>query len=126
MIFSYRCQYKEFETRELKLKKEHDDFHHNLLASETPVPSNMGATESSWNPRGPGEHRPSRKRHPKGSPVHKCVKIPVKTGSDFMDGRFLIAAVDREQTEEQIRMEEMQKRLSMRLTAQLQHMNDHG
>jgi len=39
-----------------------------------------------------------------------------ETGSDFMDGHFLIVAVDWDQTEDQISMEEMGKRLSIRLT----------
>ena len=58
--------------------------------------------------------------------MHKRVKIPVKTGADFIDERFFMAAVDFQQDEEQRKMEEIEKRLSIRLTAQLQHMNEHG
>ena len=107
-------------------KREADDLLHHVLASETPAATNMEAAGSSWNPRGPGKHRPSKKRHPKRSPVHKRVKIPVMTGADFINERFSIAAVDQEQADEQRKMEEIERRLSIRLTAQLQHMNEHG
>ena len=96
------------------------------FGEQTPAPTYMEAAESSRKPRGPGKHRPSKKRHPKRSPVHKRVKIPVMTGADFIDEHFSIAAVDREQADEQRKMEEIEKRLSIRLTAQLQHMNEHG
>ena len=141
--------YREFESRELKLKKENENLRKRLatlektiatlnqekkdtdelqivLASKTPAPTNMEAAESSWNPRGPRKHRPSKKRHPKRSPVHKRMKTSV-TGTDPLVGeRFLIAAESREKVEEKRKMEMVEMRLSHFLTAQLQHMHDHG
>jgi len=98
--------YREFESRELKLKNENEDLRKRLatlektiatlnqekkeadelqivLASKTPEPTIMEAAESSRHPRGPGEHRPSKKRHPKRSPVHKRMKTSA-TGTDSL------------------------------------------
>ena len=95
-----------------------------VLESKTPEAINMKAAESSWNPRGPGQRRPSKKRHPKRSPVHKRVKIPVRTSAECIeDERLPITAVNQE---ERRKLEQIQKRLESRITAQLQHMNDHG
>ena len=97
-----------------------------VLASKTPVPTNMEVAESSWNPRGPGKHRPSKKRHPKRSPVHKRMKTSVTGNDSLVDERFLIAAESREKLEEKRKMEMVEMRLSRFLTTQLQHMHDHG
>ena len=141
--------YREFESRELKLKKGNENLRKRLgtlektiatlnqekkdtdeiqivLASKTPAPTNMEAAESSWNPRGPKKHRPNKQRHPKRSPVHKRMKTSV-TGTDPLVGEcFLIAAESREKVEEKRKMEMVEMRLSHFLTAQLQHMHDHG
>ena len=141
--------YREFESRELKLKNENKDLRKRLatlektiatlnqekkeadelqivLASKTPEPTIMEAAESSWHPRGPGEHRPSKKRHPKRSPVHKRMKTSA-TGTDSIVGeRFPIAAERRENVEEKRKMETVEMRFDRFLTAQLQHMHDHG
>ena len=93
--------YREFETREMKLTKENDNLRKRLgelersleellqqkkdsdtllehvLDSKTPIA--VKAIGSSRNPRGSRKPRPSIKRHPKRSPVHKRMKIPVET-----------------------------------------------
>ena len=64
-----------------KRKKEADALLGHVLDSKTPVA--VKATGSSRNPRGSGERRPSIKRRPeKRSPVHKRVKIPVRTEAE--------------------------------------------
>ena len=144
--------YREFESRVVKLKNENDDLRKRLATLEqtiaslnqekmktddtsdrfgeqTPAPTYMEAAESSRKPRGPGKHRPSKKRHPKRSPVHKRMKTSVKTGTDSLVGERLLIAADSwelEQIEEQKNLETVEMRLSHFLTAQLQHMHDHG
>ena len=144
--------YREFESRVVKLKNENDDLRKRLanleetiaslnqekmntddnserFGEQTPVATYVEAAESSWNPRGPGKHRPSKKRHPKRSPVHKRMKISVKTGTDSLVGESLLIAAERrerEKIEEEKNLETIEMRLNHFLTAQLQHMHDHG
>ena len=57
------------------------------------------------------------------------MKTSVKTGTDSLVGeRLLIAAEswEREKIEEQKNLETVEMRLSHFLSAQLQHMHDHG
>ena len=70
-----------------KRKKEADALLGHVLDSKTPVA--VKATGSSRNPRGSGERRPSIKRRPeKRSPVHKRVKIPVRTEAEQIQQEF--------------------------------------
>ena len=145
--------YKEFETREMKLKNENDDLRKrvadleralgalqkeknesnallaHVLDSKTPAPIDKKAVESSRNPRGPGKPRPNQKRHPKRSPVHKRMKVPVKTMAICKDNDESLLDFSENMIQEkplQQRMEYVVQRLQNRLPEFLQHMHDHG
>ena len=58
--------------------------------------------------------------------MHKRMKTSA-TGTDSLVGeRFLIAAERRENVEEKRKVEMVEMQLNRFLTAQLQHMHDHG
>ena len=144
--------YKEFVSREQKLKNENEELRGRLekleqaledmqqrkkesdallghvLDSKTPV--DVKAAGSSRNPRGSGERRPSIKRRPeKRSPVHKRVKMPVRTEAAQIQEKSLPSTFEeamkaqvKKKAEEERKMALMDRRLS----GFLRDMYDHG
>ena len=109
-------------------KRDSDALLGHMLDSKTTVSVKMAG--SSRNPRGSGKRRPSIKRRPeKRSPVHKRVKMPVRTQAAQIQEESLpstfeeaMGAQVKKKAEEERKMALMDRRLS----GFLRDMYDHG